>query len=76
MSDKWNDKNRRRMLKQRSLTCSERRNESKRKRLTQNIDLKKKRKEFKVNVNAEEVFVNSVVFLDGAGAFLPRKFTL
>ena len=45
MSDKWNDKNRRGMLKQRSLTGSERRNESKRKRLTKNIDLKKKRKE-------------------------------
>ena len=38
MSDKWNDKNGRGMPKQRSLTGSERRNESKRKkRLTKNI---------------------------------------
>ena len=29
-----------------------------------------------MNVNQEEVFTDSVIFLDGAGAFLPRKFTL
>ena len=33
-----------------------------------------KRRGKKVNVN-EEVFVDSVIFLDGAGAFLPRRFT-
>ena len=35
-----------------------------------------KRREKKVNVNEEEVFADSVIFLDGAGAFLPRKFKL
>ena len=37
--------------------------------------LTSKRRGKKVNVN-EEVFAGSVIFLDGAGAFLPRKFTL
>ena len=35
-----------------------------------------KRRGKKVNVNEEEVFADSVIFLDGAGALLPRKFTL
>ena len=38
--------------------------------------LTSKRRGKKMNVNEEEVFADSVIFLDGAGAFLPRKFKL